>query len=365
VLGTGREPAVYVESLLRTCRFSLESPVPCVSGVTGADLKRRVEEIMQQPPVRPLRGWQAALLWTAALAVLAGPLAFGALGARPAAAQEAQPGPSEPATFDAATIKPNASGEMRVSMRFLPGGSYEASNVTLRSMIQQAYGMAEFQVLGGPDWLATERYDILAKSPEGATQAGFLPRLQALLTERLALQTRRETREAPVYALVLARSDGRLGPQLKPSAVDCTPAARGRADQPPVPPPGRQMPPAMPPLGEVRPCSMMRSGSRVSGGGQTMAALTASLQNNTGRIVIDRTGLAGAFDFDLEFTPDPALTGRGPGGGLPGLADNPLPAGQDALSIFTAVQEQLGLKLESTRAPVDVLIIESAQKPQD
>jgi len=281
------------------------------------------------------------------------------------AAQEPQPGPSEPAAFDAATIKPNASGDMRVSLRFLPGGSYEASNVTLRSMIQQAYRLAEFQVIGGPEWLATDRYDILAKSPEGATQAGFLPRLQALLTERLALQTRRETREAPVYALVLARSDGRLGPQLKLSTADCTPAARGRADQPPVAPPGRQLPLALPPLGEVRPCSMMRSGSRVAGGGQTMAALAATLQNNTGRIVIDRTGLAGLFDFDLEFTPDPALTGRGPGGGLPGLPDNQRPADQDALSIFTAVQEQLGLKLESTRAPVDVLIIESAQKPQD
>ena len=364
VLGSGREPDVYVESILRTCRFSLESPVACVSGVTGSDLKRRVEEIMRQPDTRVLRRWQKALLVASALTVLAGPMVFGSLAARPAAAQDPEPSPLEPAAFDAATIKPNTSGEMRVSMRFLPGGSYEASNVTLRSMIQQAYRLAEFQVLGGPEWLATDRYDILAKSPAGSTQAGFLPRLQALLTERLALQTHRETREAAVYVLVRARDDGRLGPQLKPSSVDCGPATPGRDGQPP-PTARPMMPPAMPPLGDVRPCSMMRNPGRLSGGGQTMAALATTLQNNTGRIVIDRTGLTGAFDFDLEFTPDPAMPGRGPGGGLPGIPDNPRPVDQDTVSIFTALQEQLGLKLESTRAPVDVLIIDSAQKPQD
>ncbi len=368
VIDAGRAPEVYVESILRTCRFSLESPIACMSGVTGSDLQRRVVEIMRPKRIDAVRGWRAALLMTVGLGVIAGPIAFGSLRARPASAQDAVPGPSEPAAFDAATIKPNTSGAGFVSMRFLPGGAYQATNVTLRSMIQQAYRMAEFQVIGGPDWLQAERYDILAKSPDGATQAGFMNRLQALLNERLALRTHRETREAAVYTLVLARDDRRLGPQLKASSVDCRPAAaaRGREGQPPVSPVGRQMmPPAMPALGEARPCSMMRNGGRLSGGGQTMAALASTLQTNTGRIVLDQTGLSGAFDFDLEFTPDPGLTGAGPGGGLPGAADNPRPVNSDALSIFTAVQEQLGLKLESTRAPVEVLVIDAAQRPQD
>jgi uncharacterized protein (TIGR03435 family) len=295
-----------------------------------------------------------------------------ALGASVPIAGAQTPPPSPALEFDAATIKPNPTAEMRVAMRFLPGGAYEATNVTLRAMIQQAFRMAEFQVIGGPDWLARDRYDILAKPPAGATQAEFQARLQALLIERLNLKFHRETREAPVYALVLARSDGRLGPQIRTSTVDCSPAtlARGRANTPPpaAGPGGRQqmpMPAALPPLGEVRPCSLMRNAGRLSAGGQTMSQLAGILQNNTGRIVIDRTGLTGAYDFDLEFTPDPGLAGAGPGGGLPGQPENRGPVDPDGLSIFTAIQEQLGLKLESTRAPVEVLVIDSADKPSE
>jgi uncharacterized protein (TIGR03435 family) len=114
------------------------------------------------------------------------------------------------------------------------------------------------------------------------------------------------------------------------------------------------------PLG-TRTCSNLNSGGKVMAGGQTMAQIAQILQRQTGRIVQDRTGLVGRFDFDLQFTPDPQLAGRGPGGGLPPNIENPRPVDPNAISIFSAVQEQLGLRLESTRGPVDALVIESAE----
>jgi uncharacterized protein (TIGR03435 family) len=111
----------------------------------------------------------------------------------------------------------------------------------------------------------------------------------------------------------------------------------------------------------TRTCSNINSGGKVMAGGQTMAQIAQILQRQTGRIVQDRTGLTGAFDFDLQFTPDAQLAGRGPGGGLPANIENPRPVDPNAISIFSAVQEQLGLKLESARAQVDSLVIESAE----
>jgi uncharacterized protein (TIGR03435 family) len=126
------------------------------------------------------------------------------------------------------------------------------------------------------------------------------------------------------------------------------------------------MMPAMPPLGEVRPCTSMRSGGQISAGGATLAELTRMMQQNTGRIVQDRTGLSGRFDFDLTFTPDPALSGRGMGGGLPPDPSRPAPpVNPDAISIFAAVQEQLGLKLEAARGPVEVVVIERIEKASE
>jgi uncharacterized protein (TIGR03435 family) len=373
VIHSGREPDVYAESILKTCEYHVESPLACVSGVTGADLKRRIEAIMSNRSTEVLGSGKKLLLLTAGLALLVGPVLAG--GVSPLQSQ-GQRAPDETLEFEVASVKPNNSGEGRVMMRFLPGGAYEAINVTLRALIQQAHRMSERQVIGGPEWLETDRFDILAKSPPGAVQGEFPDRLRALLIERVNLKTHRETREMPIYALVLARSDGSLGPQIRRSPVDCSPGAaaagRGRAGAPPPAVTGaggrQQMPmPAMPPLGsEPRPCGQMFGGNRVSGGGTTMAGIASMLQNNTGRIVQDRTGLAGAFDFDLEFTLDPALRGRGPGGGLPPQAENAAArADPDGVSIFTAVQEQLGLRLESTTGSVEVLVVDSADRPKE
>jgi bla regulator protein BlaR1 len=372
VLRAGAEPDDYAEGILRTVRSYVESPLVCVAGVTGSDLKRRIEDIMQHSTGVSLRTWQKGLLVAAGLATLALPLATGALTITVVAAQA----PATPAlAFESASVKRNNSAEGRVSMRMMPGGIYEALNVTVRSMIQQAWQMQEFQVVGGPDWLATQRIDILAKSPEGAVQADLMPRMRTLLEERFKLKVRRETRDAPIYALVLARADQQLGPSMKANPAECAAPARGN-----VPPPtaggaarggapgdgaaGRglmpmQMTMDLGPLGS-RTCNNMNSGGKITAGAQTMGQIAQMLQRQTGRIVQDRTGLTGRFDFDLQFTPDPQLAGRGPGGGLPANIENPRPVDPNAISIFSAVQEQLGLKLEAARGQVDALVIESA-----
>jgi uncharacterized protein (TIGR03435 family) len=372
VIRLGSEPGVYAEGILRTVQFYVESPLVCVAGVTGSDLKRRIEEIMHNRAGIDLSSWRKLLLAGAAVAAVAVPILLGGMSA-PAAAQTAPA--DEQLTFETASIKPNRSGEGRVMMRMLPGGAYEAMNVTARAMILQAMAVAEFQLIGGPDWLDSERYDILAKSPAGAAQAEFAQRYRHLIEERFQLETHRETREMPVYALVLARSDGKLGPKFVPSKSDCSPEgmaamrAQMNAGGPPVSAgavrgPVPMVMPVMGPLGEQRPCTNMRSGSQISAGGSTMTEIARMLQQNTGRIVLDRTGLDGRYDFDLAFTPDSGLRGRGPGGGLPPQAgpENPRPVDPDAITIFTAVQEQLGLKLESTRGPVEVVVIDSVER---
>ena len=159
--------------------------------------------------------------------------------------------------------------------------------------------------------------------------------LRSLLADRFKLVVRQEKRELPVYALVKARSDGGLGPRMKASAVDCGPTGRGRGAPAPGSPPG-------PPAG----CRALITPSGVNFEGQTTAHLATVLGMAVRQTVIDKTGLVGGFDLQLSFSPDSAPA-----------PDSNLP------SLFTAVQEQLGLKLESTRAPMEVVVIDSVERP--
>jgi uncharacterized protein (TIGR03435 family) len=177
--------------------------------------------------------------------------------------------------------------------------------------------------------------------------------MQRMLADRFQLAVHTETRELPVYALTVARSNGRLGPNLRTAATDCE-ALIGqmlKGAQGGGPPPAAPQRPGGGPA-----CGMRFDGRRVTAGGTSMAALARSLAGPVGRLVEDRTGLAGGFDFDFEFTVDPAAAP--PGAPLP-------PPDANAPSIFTALEEQLGLKLEPTRAPVDVLVIDRAERPTE
>jgi uncharacterized protein (TIGR03435 family) len=261
--------------------------------------------------------------------------------------------------FEVTTVRPNKSGEMRVSMRILPGNGYEAFNVTLGAMIRMAYRLQDFQIIGAPAWVDQDRFDIVGKAPAGEP-LNIQPRMQSLLADRFNLKAHEDTRESPIYALIVANQNGKLGAKLTPSSVDCAALARGRGN---APTPTQPMQPGARPE-----CGLINGPGKVMGSGTTMAQLANTLSQFSGRTVVDRTGLTGAFDFELEFTPDPGLRGRGPGGGLPPAA--PAPGSErvvdpNAVTIFTAVQEQLGLKLDPQRGPVPVLVIDSVSQPTE
>jgi uncharacterized protein (TIGR03435 family) len=315
--------------------------------------------------------WRALLTTTAALAALAAPFVVGVLNVPRLGAQAPQAPPSAPA-FEVASIKPNKSGDGRVMLGNQPG-RFTATNVTLRMLIRNAYQLQDFQISGGPGWLASDRFDIVAKIEAGVQDAmpvgppapgqGPTPlqlMIRSLLAERFKLAVHTETKDQPIYALVLARSDGRLGPELKKSDTDCAAlmaAMRGRG-------PGRGMPPPGPPQpGERIPCGIRIGPGNMAVGGMTLAQFANSLGMFVGRVVLDRTDLTGHYDINLTWTPD-QMTQRAPG--TP--ADQPIRINgvdidPNGPSIFTAVQEQLGLKLDSQRGPVDILVIDRAEHP--
>ena len=228
------------------------------------------------------------------------------------------------AEFEVASVKPNKSGSRRSGSSMPPIGVYRAENLTLRQLIIDAFQVRPFQIRSGPDWLDSEHFDVQARTSDGAARDRMPFMLQALLVERFALTVRRETREQPVYALVFDREDRRPGPALK--RAECS------GDQ----------------------CGMNTSTSNgagvMLGTGQSMASLARWASDMVDRIVIDRTVTMDTYDFELRFTRGDASTT-----GAPLSADSPL--------IFTALREQLGLKLESARGPVESLVIERAEKP--
>jgi uncharacterized protein (TIGR03435 family) len=276
-----------------------------------------------------------------------------AIAAAPAAAQT-DPRPA----FAVATVKKNLTGDAARGMRLQPGGRIMVTNQPLRQLIVFAYSLQPQQLTGGPSWIDTDRFDITAQAegnisptPPGGPPGPAQLMMQRLLAERFGLVVHTESRELPVYALTVARRDGQLGPRIKPADRDClalmTQAPGGVPVQAPRLPDGRPG------------CGVTRDGTgKVMAGGTTMTMLAISmLTGPAGRIVVDRTGLTGTYDFDFEYAPDPA----------PGAA--PLPGGATAVSdrpgLFTALEEQLGLKLQATRAPIDVTIIDRVTPPTE
>jgi len=268
--------------------------------------------------------------------------------------------------FEVASIKPNKSGDGRVMLGVQPGGRFTATNVPLRLLIRNAYQLQDFQVVGGPDWLTSDRFDIVAKAESGddmgdpfrAEKQGEPSRgqlmIRALLAERFKLETHSDTREMPIFALVMARSDGKFGPQLQKSSADCD-AMRGRGR-------GASPPPAPMQAGERPTCGIRVAPGNMAVGGSTLSQFASSLGMFVGRIVVDRTGLTGAYDFNLTWTPD-QVAQRPPGAPEPLI--NGVPIDPNGPSIFTAVQEQLGFKLESQKGPVNILVIDRVEHPTE
>ena len=266
------------------------------------------------------------------------------------------PAQEKDATFEVASVKPNKSGDTNGMLRMLPGGRVSASNMPVRPIITFAYQLAQYQLVGGPGWLTTDRYDLIAKlegdpgpvfAPSGTAPNPMQLALRNLLEDRFKLKVHRETREMDIYALVMAKPGGAPGPNLKPTTQDC--AAAAAAAQRGAPPPSSA------PTG-VPFCVIQGGPGRIRFGGLPASALAQAFSGPAGRMVVERTGLSGAWDFELNY----AAEGRG----APGGADA-APADPNAPSLFTAIQEQLGLKLESTKGPVEVLVIDSVERPTE
>jgi uncharacterized protein (TIGR03435 family) len=255
------------------------------------------------------------------------------------------------ATFEVASVKANKSGDTNGNLRLLPGGRVNASNMPVRPIITFAYQLAQYQLIGGPGWLSSDRYDLVAKMEQDVALATIIPgastpspmqvALRNLLEERFKLKVHHETRDMDIYALVMARPGGAPGPGLKPTTQDCAAAAAAarRGGPPPTGKPGEPF------------CGIQGGPGRLRFGGLPVASLAQAFSGPAGRMVVERTGLTGSWDFELTY----AIEGRGG-------ADAP-PVDPNAPSLFTAIQEQLGLKLEPTKGPVDVLVIDSIDKP--
>jgi bla regulator protein blaR1 len=312
----GNDRAVYASGILDVCKFYLESPLPCAPGVTGADLEKRVRSIMAGGPLGRLTFAHKALLAGAAVAAVAAPLAIGVL--------EAQSRP--PLRFEVASIKRQKRESMKGSMEQLPGGGLKMGGVTVKGLISLAYDVREEQVIGGPKWLDQESYSLLAKAeraespaapgaPGSAAWNRLRERLRTLLAERCRLVVRTDSKPVSGYELVTAKGGFKLSPTTNPL------------------PPGT-----------------MRNYGEINGRSGTMHMLAAVLTNYVGKPVVDRTGLTGGYDYKLKYADDR------------GGPDAPVTEGA---SIFTALQEQLGLKLEPGRVALTTIVVERVERPSE
>jgi uncharacterized protein (TIGR03435 family) len=253
---------------------------------------------------------------------------------------------SAPLRFEVASIKPADPDAKGSQIRYMPGGGLNITNIPLRAMIGLAYDVRDFQISGAAGWVGTERFNITARAERGAASEvpddfakmtdeqrktgseQMAERLRGLLAERFQLVVHKETKEQPIYVLGLAKN----GPKLKENTA-----------------PGPRQ-------------GMSMNRGRLEGFAAPMAMLGQILSQNMGRPVVDKTGLTGKYDFVLEWTPD-----VGAGAGTSGFGDGinspaPAPGGP---TIFTALQEQLGLRLESQRGPVENIVIDRAEKPSE
>ena len=259
-----------------------------------------------------------------------------------AAAQSSQP------SFDVASVKENTSGSGAGGFAPPTPGRMRITNTPLRFILEYAFQLRRHQLIGLPEWAESVAFDMTATFPidPPRTEDDRRAMLRGLLVDRFGLKTHRERREIPIYVLVVARKDGALGPQLVRSTIDCEQwiaenrARTGAGSPSPVP-------------GSKRPtCQMVARRYSITAGTQTIQQLTNALQALTGRPVADRTGLTGTFDFDLQWT-------SGPVAPAPGASPPP----DDGPSIFAALQEQLGLRLESGRDTFDVVVVDAVQRP--
>jgi uncharacterized protein (TIGR03435 family) len=350
------QPQVYAESILKTCQFCLESPLACVSGITGAELKKRIVRIMTQHPAGKLSVGKKLLLVALGVAAIAGPVVWGLVNAPEIRALVAQTTGGPLPSFEVASIKLNP-GYTGNIMESRPTG-LRTPGATARKLIAFAYNVQQFQVSGGPSWISSDKYAVEAKVDDSLVEQQRNLQLiqqddqinlmtQSLLADRFKLKVSHATKEVPIFALVIANN----GPKLQESQPGDTDPSRAKG----------------PDSHERAGRSTTRVGGiRWTDRGVSMLMFAEQLSRHLGRPVVDRTGLKARYSFNFEFMNDQTQTAmfKMPEGGGTG-PDNAPPLDSSVPSIFTAIQEQLGLKLESTKGPVDIIVIDHIERPSE
>jgi len=358
------EPDTYASGIVNICKRYVEPRVVCVAGVSGSDLRKRIEAIMANQQTDFLRWWKKALLVSSAIVGVAAPIMIGALTTldvvadAPAAAQGRNANASALA-FETASIKLNKSGQAGWQLE-PQHGRITAVNVTTKALIRFAYDLSDFQLAAGPSWLDDDRFDVTATADGDPPLVQERAMLRRLLAERFKLVAHMETRTLPIYALVMARNDGRPGPRLRQAQADCGAPSADWSQSGPTGI-GFALTSSLPSCGYfgfAPGTDLPAARGGLAFRGLTMAGVAKLLVPMVARNVTDQTGLPGyfdgEFDFLLEVPPPP------PPPGMP----NPF-VREQFLSVFTVFPEQLGLKLDPRRGPVDVLVIDSAGHPTE
>jgi len=351
VLTTTGTPQVYAEAILNVCKSYLAVSSPVTAGVSGANLRARIEAIMINQVGRGMTAGRKIALATAAILSLALPVVTGATRATPVLAlrspqrvpdvQRLSPALAQSAdrSFDVVSIKRNMSAEQDLAINRLSGSTFDTTNVAMLGVIMRAYQVKN--VIGAPDWVESERYDIVAKAAGKPAAEEVNAMLRTMFKERLKLAAHIEAREIPVFALEVARPNHR---GLKPFTLDCD-AIRAQRDAALK---AGQLPPTADSNGAPL-CGYTWAGG-INSGGITMQAFAGMLDYVAGRVVVDRTGLPGRYEFSLRFVPP----GRPPAVGS-----------DDPPDFFTALQEQVGLRLKASRAAVDTLVVDHIERPEE
>jgi uncharacterized protein (TIGR03435 family) len=240
--------------------------------------------------------------------------------------------------FEVVSIKRSAPDAPPGRASLLPGGRYVLQNGPMRVLLGIAYPSPTNEVLNAPDWLTKDNYDVTGLAGPTATFPQVAEMLKAMFADRMQLAMHYEMHERPVYDLVVASSDGKFGPGLRRSSIDCEAVLAGARARNEVP----QPPPS---AGPVPPCTIRQRPGSVEANAWSMASFAGALRSSAGRVVVDRTGLTGAYDLKLEWAPDPADT----------TDSRP--------SLFSALQEELGLKLQASKAPLQIPVIDRIERP--
>lgn len=344
VLRRGNHPETYAEGILKVCEFYVKAPLACASGVSASNLRKRIEAIVGRDVALDLNAAKRLMLAAAVILAIAAPFA---IGMSRAARIGTQSGSATPLSFEVISIKPNNSRDRRTyGPRILPGGNVTATNITLWDLILGAYWIPNYLVSGAPDWTKSERFDIEAKVAPNVIPSGISDRtrndyvrrmMQTMLAERFKVLVHRETKEMPVYELVIAKN----GPKLtKAPDRDCSDSK----------------------------CHMWGPGNPMMQGGfpgtsVDMDDLIDVMEKWLDHPAVNKTNIKGMFDIHLQFNPRPNAA---PGGQRDDVPTSERVANADAASlpdIFTALQEQLGLKLESRKGQVETMVIDHVERP--